>query len=74
MAGVQSVTEAFDEKDLRALIETNFWEALHLTREVVKIFREENPRFGSIGDVLFRSAAWLGECLFQEIQSITLGK
>jgi NAD(P)-dependent dehydrogenase (short-subunit alcohol dehydrogenase family) len=49
---VLGVTEAIDEKDLRALMETNFWAALHLTREVVKIFRENNPGSGSIGGVI----------------------
>ena len=33
--GMLGVTKAIDEKDLRALMETNFWAALHLTREVV---------------------------------------
>ena len=36
--GMLGVTKAIDEKDLRALMETNFWAALHLTREVVVAF------------------------------------
>jgi hypothetical protein len=42
--GMLGVTEPVDEKDLRALMETNFWAALHLAREVVKVFREDGPR------------------------------
>ena len=55
--GMLGVTEPINEKDLRALMEANFLAALHLTREVVKVFREDNSGSGSIGESLFRSAA-----------------
>ncbi|KAL7279586.1 hypothetical protein ACG7TL_005990 [Trametes sanguinea] len=35
--------EAIKEEDARALFETNFWGATHVTREAVKFFREVNP-------------------------------
>ncbi|KAI9065947.1 NAD-P-binding protein [Trametes sanguinea] len=35
--------EATKEADARAIFETNFWGAVHVTREAVKFFREVNP-------------------------------
>ena len=64
IVGMLGVTEAFDEKDLRALMETNFWGMLHLTRAAVKIFREENPRSGSIGGVVVQVSSMGGRVAF----------
>lgn len=58
------VAEAIDEKDLRALMETNFWAALHLTREVVKVFERTIPALEVLAGSLFRLAAWVGEVAF----------
>ncbi|KAI0642904.1 NAD-P-binding protein, partial [Trametes meyenii] len=39
--------EAVREEDARAMFETNFWGAMHVTREAVRFFREVNgPVFG----------------------------
>lgn len=62
--GMLDVTGAIDEKHLRALMETNFWAALHLTREVVKIFREDNPGSGSIGGVIVQASSMGGRVAF----------
>ncbi|OJT03868.1 hypothetical protein TRAPUB_5459 [Trametes pubescens] len=40
--GVLGEVEAVREEDARAMFETNFWGAMHVTREAVKFFREVN--------------------------------
>ena len=35
--------ESIKEEDARAILETNFWGAKHVTREAVKFLREVNP-------------------------------
>lgn len=44
--GLTGDTEALSEAEMRTLLETNFWAALYLTREAVRIFREVNPQHG----------------------------
>lgn len=74
--GVLGEVEAVREEDARAMFETNFWGAMHVTREAVKFFREVNgPAVGgrllqvsSITGIMggpglgFYSATKCGEC------------
>ena len=50
--GLNGDTEALTEDQMRNQMETNFWSALSMTREAVRIFREVNPKSGSIGGVV----------------------
>ncbi|KAL6248811.1 hypothetical protein RBB50_003874 [Rhinocladiella similis] len=50
-AGINTVgiTEALTEESMRAVMETNFWGPMHLTRKAIAIFRDVNPKSGGIG-------------------------
>jgi NAD(P)-dependent dehydrogenase (short-subunit alcohol dehydrogenase family) len=51
-------TESTTDEQARHLFETNFWGAANLTREAVRVMREENPKTGQIGGVIvFMSSA-----------------
>lgn len=45
-------TESVSDEQARAQFETNFWGAANLTREAVRVQREENPKTGQIGGVV----------------------
>lgn len=47
-------TEALTEEQMRNQLETNFWSAMNLTREAVRIFREVNPKSGGIGGTVIQ--------------------
>jgi NAD(P)-dependent dehydrogenase (short-subunit alcohol dehydrogenase family) len=44
-------TEATTDDQARGVFETVFWGAASLTREVVRVMREENPKSGAAGGV-----------------------
>ncbi|KAI0329004.1 NAD-P-binding protein [Cubamyces sp. BRFM 1775] len=50
--------EAVREEDARAMFETNFWGAMHVTREAVKFFREVNGP--SVGGRLLQISSIVG--------------
>ncbi|KAI0655390.1 NAD-P-binding protein [Cubamyces menziesii] len=50
--------EAVREEDARAMFETNFWGAMHVTREAVKFFREVNGP--SVGGRLLQVSSIVG--------------
>lgn len=62
--GLMGDTEALAEVDMRALMETNFWAALYLTREAIRIFREVNPKNGSIGGIVVQVSSIGGRAGF----------
>ena len=63
--GLYGDTEALTEQQMRNQLETNFWGALHLTREAVRIFREENPKSGGIGGTVVQVSSIGGRAGFQ---------
>ena len=63
--GLYGDTEAFTEQQMRNQLETNFWGALHLTREAVRIFREVNPKSGGIGGTVVQVSSIGGRAGFQ---------
>ncbi|RPD56680.1 NAD-P-binding protein [Lentinus tigrinus ALCF2SS1-7] len=50
--------ETTDEGKGRALLETNFWGALHVTKEAIRFFRDENPV--GAGGRLLQMSSYLG--------------
>lgn len=45
-------TETTRDDEARKMYETNLWGAMTLTREAVRVMREENPKTGQIGGVV----------------------
>ncbi|KAJ3567498.1 hypothetical protein NPX13_g6744 [Xylaria arbuscula] len=45
-------TETTTDDQARKMFETNLWGAMNLTREAVRVMREENPKTGQIGGVV----------------------
>ncbi|KAI0413135.1 hypothetical protein F5X98DRAFT_366835 [Xylaria grammica] len=45
-------TETTTDDQSRKMFETNLWGAINLTREAVRVMREENPKTGQIGGVV----------------------
>lgn len=62
--GLYGDTEALTEEQMRHQMETNFWGALSLTREAVRIFREVNPKSGKIGGVVAQVSSIGGRAAF----------
>ena len=51
-------TESVTDEQARHQFETTFWGAAEITKEAVRVMREENPKTGQIGGVvIFMSAA-----------------
>jgi NAD(P)-dependent dehydrogenase (short-subunit alcohol dehydrogenase family) len=50
-------TETTTDEQARLQFETNFWGATNLTREAVRVMREENPKTGQIGGVVIYTSA-----------------
>ena len=50
--------EAMDERKGRGLLETNFWGALHVSKEAIRFFRDDNPP--GIGGRLLSMSSYLG--------------
>ncbi|RPD56666.1 NAD-P-binding protein [Lentinus tigrinus ALCF2SS1-7] len=50
--------ETMDEKKGRGLLETNFWGALHVTKEAIRLFRDDNPP--GVGGRLLQMSSFLG--------------
>jgi len=50
-------TESTTDDQARRQFETNFWGAANLTREAVRVMREENPKTGQIGGVILYTSA-----------------
>jgi NAD(P)-dependent dehydrogenase (short-subunit alcohol dehydrogenase family) len=63
--GLYGDTEALNDGQMRDQLETNFWSALSLTREAVRIFREVNPKSGSIGGTVVQVSSIGGRVAFQ---------
>jgi NAD(P)-dependent dehydrogenase (short-subunit alcohol dehydrogenase family) len=42
--GMMSDFESTSDEEGRRLVETNFWGAINMTREVLRVFREVNPK------------------------------
>jgi NADP-dependent 3-hydroxy acid dehydrogenase YdfG len=57
-------TEALPDQQMRSQMETNFWAALSLTREAVRIFREVNPKSGGIGGTVVQISSIGGRVAF----------
>ena len=59
-AGVGQIgeVETTEEGRTRALMETNFWGALHVTKEAVRFLRDENP--AGAGGRLLQMSSYLG--------------
>jgi short chain dehydrogenase len=62
--GLYGDTEALTEEQMRNQMETNFWGALSLTREAVRIFREVNPKSGNIGGTVVQVSSIGGRAAF----------
>src|SRR5271156_153745 len=62
--GLMGVTEALEEKQMRTLMDTNFWGSVNLTREAVRIFRDVNPTSGDIGGVVVQVSSMGGRITF----------
>lgn len=56
--------EAISNEQARQQFETNFWGAVDLTREAVRVMREENPKAGQIGGVFCHMSAVSGRVAF----------
>ena len=50
--------EGVEDGKARAVLETNFWGALSVTREAVRVFRDVNPR--GVGGHLLQISSYLG--------------
>ncbi|KAK5953740.1 hypothetical protein OHC33_005009 [Knufia fluminis] len=50
-------TESTTDEQSRAQFETNFWGAANLTREAVRVMREDNPKNGQMGGVVIYTSA-----------------
>lgn len=50
-------TESTTDEQARALFETIFWGAANLTREALRVMREENPKTGNGGGVVVYMSA-----------------
>ena len=62
--GLYGDTEALTEEQMRGQMETNFWGPLGLTREAVRIFREVNPKSGSMGGTVVQVSSIGGRVAF----------
>jgi NAD(P)-dependent dehydrogenase (short-subunit alcohol dehydrogenase family) len=51
-------TETTTDDQARKMFETNLWGAINLTREAVRIMREENPKTGQVGGVVFYMSSY----------------
>ncbi len=58
------VAEAVPDSDMRAVMETNFWAAVHLTTRAVAIMREENAASGPIGGTIVNITSMGGRVAF----------
>ena len=56
--GVGGEVESCPEKDVRALFDVNFWDAVNVNREAIRFFREDNPP--DAGKVLLVNSSVLG--------------
>ena len=50
--------EGADDEVVRAMFETNFWGALHVSKEAIRFFRDDNPP--GIGGRLLSMSSYLG--------------
>jgi NAD(P)-dependent dehydrogenase (short-subunit alcohol dehydrogenase family) len=62
--GLAGDTESLTDQQMRNQLETNFWSPLSLTREAVRIFREVNPKSGSIGGIVVQVSSIGGRGAF----------
>ncbi|KAH8657355.1 hypothetical protein BGZ61DRAFT_500051 [Ilyonectria robusta] len=56
--------EAISNEQARQQFETNFWGAVDLAREAVRVMREENPKTGQIGGLFCQMSAVSGRVAF----------